>query len=576
MTHPSSAVDTEAFESVAEAYLAHLKRHGVDYLYMGAGTDTAPLVEAYARQSQSNLAFPRPVMSGHENIAVGMAHGHYMVSGRPQAVMLHVSVGAANAVCGIMNAARAQVPMFFTAGRTPLFEHGRLGSRDNTIHWGQEMFDQAGMMRELVKWDYELRDGMNVADIVDRGLGIAMAHPRGPVYLTLPRETLAQPMPATAERPLPAQPLAPHPDPLGVSHLAEALARARLPVIVCSASGSAPATVGMLEDLSNRFGIAVGESKPKFVNFPSSHPLHAGYDPAAILQQADAMLFLESDVPWLPGQASPRPGAFIAHAASDPLFTRYPLRSFPSDLMLTTTAEALLPSLTEALTRAGAERDRDQRAERAATFAQERRAVVEARAREDEVRGGPISKLYLSRCLSEVRPHDSILINEYSAMREQMRFDQPGTFFLHPNAGGLGWGMPAALGACQAAPGRPVIAVVGDGAYLFGNPAAYHQAAAMHDLPILTVVFDNGGWGAVQAAALMMYPDSHAARHAREHAMAPLSSLQPVPDFVKYVEASGGYGERVASRADLMPALRRALAVVQEERRQALLHVTGA
>src|SRR5690606_29250290 len=126
----------------------------------------APIVEAYARQQASGLSFPKPVVAVHENLAVGMAHGYTMVTGRPQAVMLHVSVGAANAVCAIMNAARAQVPMFFTAGRTPLFEHGRFGARDNTIHWGQEMFDQAGMLREFVKWDYELRDAQNLPDLV--------------------------------------------------------------------------------------------------------------------------------------------------------------------------------------------------------------------------------------------------------------------------------------------------------------------------------------------------------------------------------------------------------------------------
>jgi acetolactate synthase-1/2/3 large subunit len=177
---------------VAEALLQVLKARGVDYLYVGAGTDTVSLIEAYSRVPESGLAFPTPVVSAHENLAVGMAHGYYMVSGSAQAVMLHVSVGAANAVCGIMNAARSQVPMLFMAGRTPLFQEGHHGSRDNTIHWGQEMFDQAGMVREFVKWDYELRDGCNMVDLVDRALGIACAVPAGPVYLTLPREVLAR------------------------------------------------------------------------------------------------------------------------------------------------------------------------------------------------------------------------------------------------------------------------------------------------------------------------------------------------------------------------------------------------
>ena len=134
---------------------------------------------------------PEPVVVPHENAAVGMAHGYYLVTGRPQAVMVHVNVGMANALMGLLNAARDNVPIFFTSGRTPLTESGRLGSRDLPIHWGQEMYDQAGMLREYVKWDYELRYGEQVETIVDRALAIAMGEPRGPVYLSLPREALA-------------------------------------------------------------------------------------------------------------------------------------------------------------------------------------------------------------------------------------------------------------------------------------------------------------------------------------------------------------------------------------------------
>jgi acetolactate synthase-1/2/3 large subunit len=571
-----AAAMTGGAASVAEAFLQVLKDRGVDYFYIGAGTDTAPLIEAYARMPQSGLDFPEPIVAVHENLAVGMAHGYYMVSGRPQAVMLHVSVGAANAVCGLMNAARSQVPMLFMAGRTPLFESGRLGSRDNTIHWGQEMFDQAGMVREFMKWDYELRDGCNVAQILDRGLGISMAAPRGPVYLTLPREVLAQDIEPFSLPPATAIPAEPHPDPAEVRRLAQALMQAELPVIVCTGSGADPDTVAMLVELADRFGIAVGESKPRFVNFPTTHPLHVGFAIDAILAKADALLFLESDVPWLPGQAQPKQGAFVAHAACDPLFTRYPVRSFPSDLTLTTSIKALLPALIAALDELGATRDASSRAALASDFARAARTAIEARARADEVSGGPITKMFLTRCLDQVRSEDTIIVNEYSAIREQLTFDRPGTFFLHPNAGGLGWGLPAALGAQHAARDSVVIAVVGDGAYIFSNPSACHQASAMHDLPVLTVIFNNGGWDAVQKSALTMYPAASTAEHAARHKFAPLSSLHPLPDFEKYAEASGGYGERVTERSQLIPALRRAIEVVRTERRQALLNVIGA
>ncbi|MDX3904953.1 MAG: thiamine pyrophosphate-requiring protein [Pigmentiphaga sp.] len=565
-------------QSVGEAYLALLKRRGIDYFYVGAGTDTVSIVEAYARAEESGIDFPTAILCTHENLAVGMAHGYYMVSLRPQAVMLHVSVGAANAVCGVMNAARSQVPMLFTAGRTPLFQEGRRGARTSEIHWAQEMRDQGGMVRELVKWDYELRDGSNMEQVVDRAIGISMAEPRGPVYLTLPREILAQELDGFHPSKPPAIPASPYPDTRAVRELANKLAAAAHPVIVATAAGADPGAVAALVALAERFGIGVAEAKPRHVNFPSSHGLHVGYDMQAVFAGADALLFLETDVPWIPGKTAPRDDAFVAHAGTDPLFGNYPVRSFRSDLTLTASARPLIEALHAALDEAGA-----------AATAAGRRAAIEASARAAReaagsalqrvlAQDGPITKLFLSYCLNEVRPRDAILVNEYSAIRPQMTFDEPGTYFAHSPAAGLGWGLPAALGAQQAAPDKTVICVLGDGAYIFANPAACHHAAAAQGLPVLTVIFNNARWEAVYRSALSVYPGAHAARYAQAHATGtgPLSSLEPVPDFEKYAEASGGWAERVTQREALIPALRRALEVVANERRHALLNVIGA
>lgn len=562
--------------SVAESYLALLKDRGIDYFYIGSGTDTAPIVEAYARAEESGLAFPTPVIAVHENLAVGMAHGYYMVTGKPQAVMLHVTVGAANAVCALMNAARSQVPIFFTAGRTPLYESGTLGARNSPIHWAQEMFDQAGMARELVKWDYELRDGRNVEQVVDRGLAVAMAEPRGPIYLTLPREVLAQPAAPAARGP--AQPVAtaPHPDPAAVERIAQALARAQYPVLVTSSSGADESTVQALADLSMDFGIGIAESMGHFVNVPSAHPLHLGHEPTAAVKRADAIVVLESDVPWIPAKGEPQADAFVAHVGSDPLFTGYPLRGFRSDVTLVSKAAPFLAALRQALERAGAAREAAARRDRILADARKWRDSLAQQVAQDEDKGGPITKVFLSRCLAEARPADSIVISEYSVRPEHMNFTEPGTYFLNSTAGGLGWGFPAALGAQQAAPGKVVIAVQGDGAYMFTNPAACHQAARMHDLPVLMVVFNNQHWQAVEQSTIAVYPEGATRDYVRKHGVAPLSGLDPMPDFEKYAEASGGYGERVTQREQLMPALRRALHAVQVERRHALLNVIGA
>src|SRR3954469_7964526 len=180
-------------ETVAGAYLALLARRGVGLLFGNGGTDFAPLIEAYAEAAQKGSAVPRPVLAAHETLAVTMAHGYGMVSRNIPAVMVHVSVGTANMVCPAMNAARENVAILLSAGRSPLTESGIFGGRDGYIHWAQEMYDQAGLIREFVKWDYELRNGEQLETVVDRALAIAESEPRGPVYLSLPREVLAAP-----------------------------------------------------------------------------------------------------------------------------------------------------------------------------------------------------------------------------------------------------------------------------------------------------------------------------------------------------------------------------------------------
>src|SRR5215467_5739173 len=186
---------TIASGTVSDAYLALLADRGIDYLFANAGTDFAPIIEAYAKAQALGTKVPQPVTVPHENVAINMAQGYYLVTGRPQAVMVHVNVGTANAICGLINGWRGNLPVLFTSGRTPFTEEGEImGMRSGEIHWPQEMRDQRAMVREFVKWDYELPNGEVMETAIDRALNIAMAEPKGPVYMTLPRETLAAPI----------------------------------------------------------------------------------------------------------------------------------------------------------------------------------------------------------------------------------------------------------------------------------------------------------------------------------------------------------------------------------------------
>jgi acetolactate synthase-1/2/3 large subunit len=557
--------------TVAESYLSVLKDRGVSRLFVNAGTDFAPLVEAYARQKQSGLDFPELVVCTHENLAISMAHGAYLGDGRVQAVMLHTSVGTANAVCGVFNAATDRIPILLTAGRSPLFEDSVLGSRDGTIHWAQEMYDQASMVREFVKWDYELRDGVQVAAVVDRAIDMAMTAPRGPVYLSLPREVLARDASAGQPARRTATPTDAYPDAAAVGRLADLLAAARFPVFVTAASGTDPATADLLGQLSDEHSIGMLEFRPRACNVAADHPLHIGYDLGAA-SDADVLCFLDMDVPWIPAAGSPPDGATVIQCGPDPHFSRYPIRTHRSDLSITASTRNLLTALAAAMAgrSGGAGNPRRAVIERAATAS---RSIIGERLAAAGRADGPITKTFMNWALAQVMPRDASVVSEYWARPELLPLAGPLSFFGTPPAGGLGWGLPAAIGLKLARPERTVICAVGDGAYMFANPAACHHAMAMHDLPVLTIICANRKWTAVQGSALGMYPEGHAAAAGQ---LTPLADLGPAVAFEQYAAASGGYGEAVADRANLVPALSRALHAVQVENRQAVLNVTCA
>jgi acetolactate synthase I/II/III large subunit len=560
--------------TAAEAYLVLLKARGIDWLLANAGTDFAPIIEALSRGAQAGLAMPEPVVVPHENAAVGMAHGYYLVTGRPQAVMVHVNVGTANALMGLLNAARDNVPIFFTSGRTPITDADRVGSRDLPIHWGQEMRDQAGMLREYVKWDYELRYGEQVELIVDRALAIAMTEPRGPVYLSLPREALATPVEdfACSERPVMQAPATPHPDPEAIEQAAEILAAAERPLIIAGRSESSERSYAALAGLAERFAIPVAHFWPSRLALATDHPMHVGFDSGPWLEDADAVVVLDAMVPWIPKRHPLPDDCRVIQIGPDPLFADLPMRSFPASLAIA----AAVPAALEALGAALAVRGLDQaeatlrRRERITERNADRKEAM--RAATQDSRGTPMGPAWVSHCIDGAKDEDAVLFNELACDPAAMTFTQPGCFFSHSLAGGLGWGLPAALGAKLALRDRLVIAAVGDGSYMFANPVACHQVGEALGLPVLTVVFNNGVWNAVRKTTRAVYPDGFAARSNRM----PLASLDPSPAYEKIVEASGGYGERVEAAGDLPKALERALHAVKKEQRQALLNVICA
>jgi acetolactate synthase-1/2/3 large subunit len=424
------------------------------------------------------------------------------------------------------------------------------------------------MLREFMKWDYELRHAEQVETVVDRALAIAKSEPQGPVYVTLPREVLASPFSTTVgERPSMVAATPPAPDPAALEEAAKLLGNAQRPLLITANGGRTEESSRAIEHLAQWLAVPVIHYRPRFLALSTEHPMQCGWDPHALLKDADVVLVVDCDVPWIPKEGGPSPEAKVIHIGTDPLFARYPLRGFRTDLALT---GAVAPTL-EALWRSAQKQAPSTKAIDA------RRKVISelSDATRKKARAGmepmpnAITGKWLSACMNKLLDDKTILVNEYPTVLEEMTIEQPGRYFGNASAGGLGWGLGAALGAKLASPDKTVICALGDGAYMFGNPTAGHYVSEAMQLPVLFIIANNARWAAVHRSTLATYPKGHAAAMKQP----PFATLEPSPRFEHVIQASGGHGERVEQPKDLMPALQRALKVVKEEKRQALVNV---
>ncbi|MCW2395296.1 MULTISPECIES: thiamine pyrophosphate-requiring protein [unclassified Sphingobium] len=568
---PAETADIDApiiEASAGEIFLRRLAANGIDYLFANGGTDFAPVIEGFAHAQVADFKVPTPILIPHETAALGMAHGYYLATGRPQAVMVHTNVGLANCVMGVLNAASDQVPMILASGITPHTEHGPLGHRNSPINWGQNMRDQTAMVREPVKWDATLSRPEQSAPLVDRAVAIATSSPRGPVYLGLPREALCEVTTYRDSKPRNAAArAAPHPEDL--AEAARLLDAAERPLIVAFRTGARGGGFAALTAFAERHAIPVVEFWPSQLSIDGASPMHGGFDPGEDLAAADVVLVLDAIVPWLPHRHGFAEQATVIQAGADPHQLEVPLRGFATDLALTGESAHIIAALDEAMQAMTPPptlaRDRSARFARLAERHAARRAQLDSAVRA----GPPMSAAFVTRTIVELIGAEGCIVSELGAKPEFVTGLRGDQFFQNPISGGLGWGLPAALGVQLADRDRLVVATVGDGSYMFANPVACHQIAEAHGLPLLTIVYNNGIWGAVRGSTLGIYPQGHAARAN----VMPITSLEPLPDFCKIAQASRAWTARVADPAALADTLREAARVIREEKRQVLVEV---
>ncbi|MBO0766900.1 MAG: hypothetical protein J2P50_20235, partial [Hyphomicrobiaceae bacterium] len=370
------------------------------------------------------------------------------------------------------------------------------------------------------------------------------------------REPLSAPAPGEAPSGPRAAPVPPYPDPEAIGRLAGWIAQAERPLIIASNVGRLPAETEALARLAERFKLPVVAHTPRYLCLPTDHPMHMGFDPGPFLAEADLILVIESDVPWMPGVKAPSAAARIAHMGADPAFLRYPMRNFRSDLSI---AAAVAPAL-EALEAALAAR---------AAIRQTAEPWATRPARIASSDAPHITPEYLSRCVGEMAGPDGVIVNEYQLRPDYCARTRPGTYFAISPAGGLGWSVGAALGAKLAAPDRFVVATIGDGGFVFANPTACHWAAEAHDLPIVIVIFNNCRYAAVRNATLSMFASGASGR---ENGLG-LADLSPGPPFDKIAAAHGAFAVRAEHPDELPAVLAAARTAVLEDKRHALVNV---
>jgi len=552
------------------AIFTRLKALGIDYVFANSGTDFPPVIEGLAEAASKNIPLPMALVIPHEHAAIGMAHGYYLATGKSQVVMLHTNVGLSNGATAAINAATDHIPVLIMSGRTPVMESERFGARTVPIGWGQEMRDQAALVREVTKWEYELKFPEQIKELIDRAFCIANSTPKGPVYMSLPREVLCETCPTDGlSDPLTMAPARAAPDMTAIREAAKLLAGAKRPLIVAQRGAGSDKSFAIFGKLVFEAAIPVCQYWANQLTIPTDHEMCVGSDPLPWIEQADVILVIDSLAPWWPDQHQPPANCKIIHMGPNPLFSRTPVRNFRSDISIVgetaDTIQALYRSLKPML------KEKISDLEKRRRDIAKKSAQIRNRVREQAEFGNreQMTKSWVSHCLSQaIQGHKKVtVLSELGCPLDFLTLRQHGSWYLEPNSGGLGWSLPCAMGIQLADRDRLVIATMGDGSYMFSNPTVCHQIAESLELPIITLVLNNREWGAVRKSVLGIYPDGYASKAN----VMPLTSLEPTPDFIKTAEASRAWTARVDRGDELPEILKEAIDHVKTNRSQVMI-----
>lgn len=559
--------------TASSAFLEALVEAGVSHAFVNWGSDHPALIEAIAEARATGQAVARVITCPNEMAALSAAHGFYQATGVAQAVIVHVECGTQSLGGAVHNAAKGRIPVLIFAGASPFTQEGELrGSRNEFIQWIQDVHDQRGLVRGYMRYDYELKTGRNVRQIVHRALQFANSDPKGPVYLMGAREVMEEEIPRAVANPalylavagcaLPAS---------GVAAIGVALAAAERPLVVTSYLGRSAAAVAALTAFCRKHGVGVLESVPNYLNFPHTDALYQGNQwnqpvQNEALASADLVLVIDSDVPWISAVSRPAGNAVIFQIDCDPLKEQMPLFQLAAAGVFRAEAATALAQLGEL---AAEDSKVTARLAHWAALHAGRLARLEAL---EAIPETEITPEYLVARVRELAGEEALFLNEgisnYHTVFNHLRLSEAGRIFTS-GGGSLGWNGGAAFGVKLARPEKTVIALTGDGSYMFSAPSSVHWMARQYGAPFVQIIFNNRGWKSPKLSALAVHPAGFASRAENIDV-----ALDPPPDYAGIAAAAGGaLAKTVKDPGELDDAIREALHAVREEGRAAVLDV---
>lgn len=554
----------------AEAMLQILRNYHVEYIFASPGSEWPPLWEQLAKQKASGQPGPQYLNTRHENLAIGMAMGYAKVTGRLPVALLHTTVGTLHGAMALRAAYHEQVPMLVCAGESVGFGEG--GGDYVGFQWQRFLADRGGPARmadPYVKWSFGVNTKVVLPGSVHRACQLAMASPKGPVFLSIPFEYMVEEMvsAAPASYTLPTQPRA---DTQALEEIVRLLTESQNPVIISEYAGQQVEGLEKLVELAELVGAPVVESQcPGFVNFPRTHPLHGGYDARPYLKEADLIVLVAAVGPWYPPSAGPGPATKVVVIDDNPLRADAPYWGYPADVCVMSEVVSALSMLVKLVKERIARdeafiRQRQQRIERwsARNLARRQAWREEALTLSDHT---SIDTRWLCHEINQILPQDAIVVQEtitsLPAILRHLESLQPGGY-VSGLSGGLGLGMGIALGVKCAAPDKLVVSLIGDGSFNYNPVLAAFGCSQEYRLPTLTVLFNNQGYLSMKLGIQQLYPQGWAEKTNTFYG----APITPRPDYAALARAFDGYGETVEDPRQIRPALLRALEAVRGDR----------